>query len=33
MSCELLEKVALYADDELAPEAHDALAAHLSGCT
>jgi anti-sigma factor (TIGR02949 family) len=32
MSCELLEKVALYADDELAPEAHDAMAAHLSGC-
>jgi len=32
MSCELLEKIALYADDELDPRAHDAMAAHLSGC-
>lgn len=33
MSCELLEKIALYADDELDLRAHDAVAAHLSGCT
>lgn len=32
MSCELLNKIALYADDELDPRAHDAVAAHLSGC-
>jgi anti-sigma factor RsiW len=32
MSCELLNQVALYADDELDPPAHDAMAEHLSGC-
>lgn len=32
MSCELLEKVALYADDELDPAAREKMAAHLHAC-